>query len=329
MRPDLTIFRATALAIALLSAAPSARSAAPLPHGLLRQSHFAIGHTSPSRTALVSATQRGRIGAIQARPGAFVRAGDPLIRLDDQAQRIRTAIADARARSQLEVEQARIRMDKAQREHDRVVSLRTRQLASQKEVADTRTEADVARIEWETARFRHTQDQLNQQLQQQLLAEHHTVAPFDGFIAERLKDVGEAVDAHEGILRLVQLDPLEVAVDCPLALANQLRINDTFVVTPMDADWSPRIGRIVFINHVVHADSRLFRVRLLVDNPRLDWLAGIRVRVTVPSDPQHTRPGKPVACHDRFLGATQAVASSPDTDATEVPPESTRTKKPG
>ena len=238
-----------------------------------------IGITTPYQQATLAAIQPGRIQDILIEEGCWVRAGDLVIQLDDRVQRAKTAISAAQAESTHEIELALARWEGAKKELARLKFLRGDNHASTKELDDATTVEAVARIEYEIAKFEHTQARLVHYREQQVLEEYRIMAPFDGYAHEHLKHPGETVDEREGIVTLMRLDPIKVVIDCPLTLAPALAVGDRVTVVPSDDQWHPRPGKITLVHRVADGASQTFRVKVVVDNPDGHWLSGMKVAV--------------------------------------------------
>ena len=284
-RPGWCVVRNAAIAVcaALLLAhcGPSGAAGEPASESATTpQQHAPItGFTAPFRSVTIAAVQTGRITGLPAEEGELVELGSDLVQLDDAVQRRRVEMARALAESSLEIEIAQLRLDQAERELDRVEGLQQSSAASEKECIDARSEADVARVLLSQARFEHEQAQRECALQQALLDELRLRAPFTGYVADRLKEVGDTVEEREGVLTLVQLDPLLVVLDCPLGLVARVRVGQQVLVRPPGDDQQPRLGEVVFVNRVAEPASQTFKVKIRVSNADADWVAGRRVSV--------------------------------------------------
>jgi multidrug resistance efflux pump len=91
-----------------------------------------------------------------------------------------------------------------------------------------------------------------------VLKEFRLFAPFDGYVFEHLKHAGETVNELEGIVTLVQLNPLKVVVDCPVALAASVAVGDRFRVAPVDRRLSPRVGTVMLTSRTADGGSQTF-----------------------------------------------------------------------
>jgi len=238
-----------------------------------------IGMTAPARTATLASVLPARVSARVAPEGAMVHEGDPVVRLDDAVQRARTEMAKAAAESTLDIERARVRLANAKQEWERLAKLQGKDSATSKELRDAETLAETRRLEFDLATFEHQQADRAFAREKALLAEYLIRAPFDGWVTSHLKQIGETVDQLEGIAVVVQLDPLEVAVDCPLALAPYLTEGQRAEVHPMDGRWAPRSALVTYVSRVANGASQTFKVKLSVPNEDAAWMSGLKVLV--------------------------------------------------
>lgn len=244
-----------------------------------REAHTVVGITAPYREATLAAVQPGRIAQMSAAEGATVQQGELVFALEDGVQRARAEMAEATAESTLDIELAQARQEQAQRDLNRLLKLHGDDDASSKELNDARSAATIARLEYELAKFAHAQAARAHQRELELLEQYHARAPFAGYVVEHLKHVGEAVEESEGVVTLVQLDPLQVLLDCPLSLAPSIQAGAQVTLRPFDTQWSPRQGTVVLANRVADGASQTFRVKVTVPNEDSGWVSGLKVAV--------------------------------------------------
>jgi len=240
-----------------------------------------IGMTMPARTASIGAVRPGRISEIPAAEGQFVEAGALLFTLDDKVQRARAELARVEARNYLDAELAQARWDREQSEVQRLQSLYGGDYASSKELTDALFRADVARMQFEIARADQEEARLRHEQEQALLEEFHVRAPFDGYVTQHLKEIGESVDQLESVLTFVQLDPLQVWVDCPMTQASRLTVGDGVKVRPVEPQWDARSGKIIYKNLVVDGASQTVKIKIEVENAQRDWPAGMKASIEI------------------------------------------------
>ncbi len=245
------------------------------------QSAFIVpGITLPYHNVTLGPLPAGRIADIKVKEGDMVKKGQVLVELDSSVQKLKTEIAkivsDAmKASMQLE----KVQMQLAQEELHRITKLVQEKAASSKELQDSAKLATIATAKYQKALLMYKNAVKSYELEQLKLREMSIYAPFDGYISKILKEAGESVDEREGVVSMVQINPLKVYFDCPIALAGKIKLGDTFEVKPADTKWKPDIGKVIFISPSADPASQTFRVKIEIPNKNSKWFAGIKVYV--------------------------------------------------
>lgn len=321
-----------ALSLALFGpAVPVAGGAAEAPSIRLADGTELIGMTIPSQSAQLASVLPARVSRILCAEGAVVQEGQLVVALDDRVQRAKMELAKDAAETDLRTDIARVRWEEARREWERLVALHGDDHASSEELSRAHAEAEARRLEYELAGHLHDQATLTYERERAQWEEYFIRAPFSGYVAEHLKQVGEAVDQLEPIVLLTRLDPLHVVVDCPMSLAGAVHVGGRLDVRPVDAGgltatepllraagFSPRdgsgprrspspgnsrklkrsahrrTGTVIFASRVGDGASQTFRIKLRVANEDHGWLAGLKVAVrVVPQQPGEPEVGPP------------------------------------
>lgn len=256
--------------------AQTASSSIPCPEPLL-------GFTAPSRKAILGAVLGGRIAALPARAGAHVQKGEVLFELDATVAEARLVSAEALAASDVEERLAGAACEQAQAELRRLESIESNRMSSPKELSDARSLVASTALQLELARFRRAQALREALLQRAIREQHTTRAPFDAVVAERIREEGETLEPRDGVLVLVQLDPLEITVDCPVHIARRVKAGDALLVRNAQQPGDVRAATTTLVGPVVDAASQTTRLRLTVPNADHAWLAGLRVNVEPPA----------------------------------------------
>lgn len=238
-----------------------------------------VGMTTSYRQATLATILPARIAEIPVREGASISQGQLVVALEDGVQAARVAVAQVEAESNYGIDLARVRLTHAERELSRLAQLNGQDHASSKEYHDAQTTAEAARLEFEIAKLERVKAQAVYHRERELLEQYRIVTPFSGYVAKHLKHPGESVDHLEGIVHLVQLDPIVVSLDCPLALASQIVAGDSFTVVPTNHLLAPRVGVVTLASRVADAASQTFRVKLTVANKDTAWPVGMKVVV--------------------------------------------------
>ncbi|MFQ5489432.1 MAG: efflux RND transporter periplasmic adaptor subunit [Phycisphaerae bacterium] len=237
------------------------------------------GLTRAHRSAELAVLLPARLVDLRVREGELVSHGQVLAVLDDGVQQLRTEIARAAAASTIGMDLARVEMQRTARDREQLQALIGGDFATDKEFQDAQSLAETARLKFEEANLLHKKAVREKEREELLLARLHVAAPFAGYVAEIYRDLGETVEDSLPLLRLVQLDPLEVVLDCPLELTNQVREGVTVDVVLAGPVKSKRRGQVYFASRVADPASQTFKVKLLVDNPDARWMAGVKVVV--------------------------------------------------
>lgn len=159
------------------------------------------GIVTPAQEWEISAAIDGQIDGIYFSEGQSVSKGDLLVTLDKRASEHQLHIANS------ELERARAILAEKKRDLARMEEYKKRQAVSLAAHGDAVFEAEIARLDVETAEFRHA-------AAQEHLKEHEIRAPADGLIsAPKVHEGTNYSTSNSGpIATLVQLDPINVRV---------------------------------------------------------------------------------------------------------------------
>ena len=212
-----------------------------------------VGTVRSKLRAMVEAKISGRVLEYTATPGAMVKAGDLLARLENQE-------------IQAKVDQAKAMLDQAERDFARQKQL----IASN---ATTRQDFDAAdaRVKVATAGVSEAET---------MFGYAKVTAPFDGVITRKLADVGDLAMPGKPLLEIEAPTALRFEADLPEAILDRItmgakmQVKVASVSKPLDATVSE-------IAPVADPVSRTFQVKL--DLPKADGLrTGQFGRVSVP-----------------------------------------------
>ena len=154
------------------------------------------------RHAQLSTRVDGLIAEVRVDAGDRVSAGDPLLELDPELAR------HALRRAEAAVAESRARVAEAERliaEAERLIADRH---IPETELARRQAEANLARASLEASEAAAGE-------QRELLRRHTLPAPFDGFVARRMADIGEWVVRGTPVLELVSTETVWLEVQAP------------------------------------------------------------------------------------------------------------------
>jgi len=226
------------------SARPSAMPAVKVIAEPIRFEHAgtrveAVGTSRAVLSAELHAAASGEVVAVNFEPGQLVRQGDVLIELDSREEK-------------LAVNLARVKLEDAQRLHERY-------LRSAESGAVLPTTLDAARTAVETARLELEKAQID-------LADRHIRAVFDGYVGVSEVDPGDRVGPETMITTLDDRSSLLVTFEVPESYIGEFRVGETIRL----ATWSKSLpaveGEVVDIGSRIDPRNRTFVARAKVDN---------------------------------------------------------------
>jgi len=112
-----------------------------------------------------------------------------------------------------------------------------------------------------------------------------------GVVVERYKSPGEYVE-DQPVLKLAQIDPLNIEVILPLALFDTIKVGAQAEIMPEKPVGGIYRADVTIVDRVIDASSGTFGVRLEMPNPELKIPAGLRcdIRFLTKADDQDQHP---------------------------------------
>lgn len=218
------------------------------------------GRTAAARSVEIRAETNGRVVEIEASEGAFVDAGDVLVRLDPQDRALMKLGADAVLR------QRRIELD---------ASKKLGEKGFQAETNVALAEANFAAAE--------------AALKQAELALEHTVieAPFAGVLDRRHVEIGDYLDIGDPVAMVLDQDPYLVVGDVGETEVGKLEAGMAGSVRMVSGETAD--GKLRYVASRADEATRTFEIELEVPNPDGRLASGIsaEIRLAVEEVPAH------------------------------------------
>lgn len=202
----------------------------------------------------ISAEISGPVRHIPVVEGAKVKDGDLLLEIDSDS-----------LQNSYERDLENYQVNK--RKYERYQKLIEEGLVSQQELDELQNSMTAA-----NAALRQTKLQLEKS---------RVIAPIDGVVDRLFIDRGEFVDQGQPLLRLVQVDQLNVIVDVPEKDVPFLEVGQSAEIIPAvisGRDFSTLKGTIEHIAYAANPQTRTYRTKLLIDNSKGLLRAGMIVR---------------------------------------------------
>ncbi|GAA5496067.1 multidrug resistance protein MdtA [Rubritalea halochordaticola] len=214
--------------------------------------------TSPRRSRLSSRTD-GLINKLNVDAGHTVKKGDVLMELDTKLGELALSLIEA------EQEQAEIELANAKRLVDEAESLA-------KSGAFPKSEAITLSTNLRIAETKLKQLIVRKGLQEERIARHKLVAPFDGIIGQKLSEAGEWVATGTPVLELVEMTNLRFDIQVPQEFIGRVKGAESATIT-LDAFPNKTLeAKLSYVVPVKNAISRTFLTRLSITDT--DGIAG-------------------------------------------------------
>lgn len=207
------------------------------------ESRFAAGITEPIADVMLSSSVPGIVSVWKFKEGEFVKENDVIIELDNRLE-------------ELEVERRKAVLDnrKSELESLRTLSAKSSISVKKEDLDKAETDFRIARAELEMA-----VEQLNRR---------RVVTPCAGSIVEIGRDPGEACQAYQPLIRVVDtrrcyfVCNVEAKVAGRFTLGQSVKLEIESAVTPLAIE-----GKISYLSPVVDPASGLQKIKALFDNP--------------------------------------------------------------
>lgn len=248
------IFRSTPTDTSADEPTLSAPAERAIPEVLVRPAQTAVrpiyatlkGSTEPDREVTVRSETMGTVTNARISEGQVVKAGTTLCGLDVESRAARIAEAEAGVTS------ARLDYDAARQLEEK--GWTTSNNAAAAKAALDRAEAGLSAAKIE-------------------LGKTSIRAPFDGVFEARLAERGDFLSMGAACGRVVDLDPIIVAVDATEDQLNLIRRDETVEIA---LSTGQRVdGRIRFISSAASLQTRTFRVEIEIPNEDFAIAAGL------------------------------------------------------
>ena len=233
-----------------------------------------IGSLAAVQEVTITPEVGGRVTEILFKSGEAVKAGDPLVQLNDAPERADLANYEAQARW-------------AASSLERAKTLAQHQYGPQQNVDQWQSQLDQAR-----AQILKTQAIIDQKL---------VKAPFAGRLGVRQVNLGEIVTPTSKIANLVDLHQLYVNFTLPSTMRDQVKLGQEVNVTVDAFPGRNFKAKITTIEPQIRADTRMMTLQATMPNPDEALLPGMFVNAAVVLPPEPDRVVLPETAVDYTL----------------------------
>ena len=253
-----------------------------LPQGL--QAQTAAGHDcmiEARQLIEIRSPVEAMIETVRVKRGDNVAKGQVLATLQSGPERAAVELAKWRTEMQGEIKAAETRVDISQKKLRRAQELHKQKFISANALDEAEADNRLANEELRRARENQRLAELEAQRASEVLSLRTIRSPFSGVVVEVMLKPGEfgAITFKDPIMKLAEIDPLNVEVLLPVTMYGKVRLGQRATVTPEEPVGGRYQTTVKVIDRVVDAASGTFGVRLELPNPKHTLPAGVRCRV--------------------------------------------------
>jgi membrane fusion protein (multidrug efflux system) len=213
----------------------------------------AIGTLSSAKNVVITAEIAGQVASINTQDGAFVKAGTPIIQLDDSVYKAK-------------LESAKANLNYSETNYKRMILLGKQGAISQQAIdqalADLKEKKAIA-------------DEAEVMVNKMSL-----VAPFDGVLGKINVNVGAYVEEGQECVTLVDTQHLRVEYSVPENYVAQLKQGQEVTLTTAIYPNQTFIGKVAYISPTINVSNRTINLYADVPNEKGLLTAGLFVNVS-------------------------------------------------
>jgi RND family efflux transporter MFP subunit len=232
------------------------------------------------QTVDIRSPVEGLIERVHVERGEPVKRGQVIVTLESGPERAALAIARSRSDQLGALKAGEAKVTLARQKELRAEELARQNFISPNALEEARTERMLAESELKVAHETQRLSQLEVGRANEVLAMRTVRSPVNGVVVDRHLKAGEfaTTNVKEPILRLAEVDPLNVEVILPAKLYGEIKRGDRAEVVP-ETPARRFAATVTVVDQVMNAAAGTFGVRLELPNPKLEVPAGAKCKV--------------------------------------------------
>jgi RND family efflux transporter MFP subunit len=220
------------------------------------------------------------IESVPVRRGEFVKKGALLAKLASGPETAALNLARSRASMEGEIKAAEARVELTRKKWERAVELEKMKFVSANSKDEAEAEYRLAKEQLRAAQEGRNLAELEVKRTEELVAQRSIYSPIDGVVVSILLRPGElaASNQKDPILRLMEIDPLNVELILPLSQYGKIKAGQRARVMPEQPVGGSYTAQVEVVDPTLDAASGTFGVRLRLPNPGGRIPAGVKCR---------------------------------------------------
>lgn len=230
----------------------------------------AVGSLKSLEDVTISSKKSGFIDKISVKEGDRVKKGQVLVQLDD-----------VDARLQVDMSEAKVKEAEASLETDRSTLTRYQRLLESKVIPQQTFDDLNLKVKLDEARLTMAKTELN--MARQNLSDHRILSPIEGVVHLKVAALGEHVNVapKDEILKIVQMDPLEIEFYVPESLAGVIHMGNKIQFSVKAFSEEKFSAVIRFISPASDPATRNVKMKAMVPNANYRLKPGFFAEVSV------------------------------------------------
>ena len=230
----------------------------------------------------VRSSSEGVIEQVLVGRGDVVRKGQLLAKLSSGPEIAALNLARSRATMEGELKAAEARVEITRKKWERADELHKRNFVSANAKDEAEAEYRLAQEQWRAVQEGRKLAELEVRRSEEVLGQRSIHSPVNGVVVALLLHPGELASSNQKdpILRLVEIDPLNVELVLPLTQFGKIKVGQKARVIPEQPVGGNHGAVVEIVDPTLDAASGTFGVRLRLPNPKGRIPAGVKCRVT-------------------------------------------------
>ncbi len=225
-------------------------------------------------SAIISSRFAGKIDQLLVEDGQSVSQGAILLTLDT------VELANSERIAQNNVRQAEANFNTVQADYQRYYNLYARNAVTKQQLESAQARMITSRTEVDNA-------YANLNNSQKQIADGSILSPVTGLVANKAATIGQVVSPGTTLLTVEQIDQVYVVVNVEQKDIAAAKLGTTVTITVDAYPGQDFAGTVAVINPVAGNESRMFKVKIKVDNSKQQLKPGMFAQGTLPlGEPQ-------------------------------------------
>ncbi len=238
------------------------------------------GFAEPMRKIDLASEETGTVAELMVDEGSVVSEGQPIAQLDSKLQAIQLEIAARLAQDHSRLIAVEEELKKRQTVRGKVQQLLSEGFANDAELIRADMELSILKARYKTTEEELAVRELERKRAEIQLQRRIIVAPFSGIITKLHAHQGEYISPFQPeIVSLAQVDQLMVKLNIPLSQLSTFRPGQAFNVQL--ASGRTVLATVTTIGVEINAESETVEVKLVIDNPHLEYKSGEKVTLAI------------------------------------------------